>query len=304
MERVTKANRKSRSARVKKIPKARLHLRPGKPIGPELRKVALLQIGSSLLALKGNNALPDRVHDVRTYIKKLRAILHLASPVISKRHREHAAALLRNAAARLAPLRDSEVLLRTLDNLLEEHVFFADSFSSLRAGLADTAEQRRRNDAKKIPLVLGCLRKLKASVEEWPLEKLEAGDLKNRIRRSYRRGRIAMKHCCSEAEPDAFHLWRKQVKLLWYQLRITAPFWKNQAADLIDTTDKIGQLAGEERDLSLLRDALEKRAGQPEIGLLGDRIFSILPQLRREALDTGIEFYRSKPRSFVHDLDL
>lgn len=287
-----------------KISKPRLHLRPGRPTGAELRKVALLQIETSLKALKGNNVSPDRVHDVRTYIKKLRAILQLASPVISKRQREHASALLRDAATRLAPLRDSEVLLRTLDDLLEESGLSVDAFSSLRAGLADTAEQRRRNDSKRIPLVLGYLRKLRDSLEKWPFHKLQGGDLKNRIRRSYRRGRIALKLCSSTPDANAFHLWRKQVKLLWYQLRITAPFWKNQGADLIDTTGRIGELAGEERDLTLLGDALEPRAQHREIQLLRDRISSVLPSLRHQALEAGADFYASKPKSFVRDLDL
>ena len=283
--------------------KARLHLRHGKPFGPELRKVALLQIEAALKALHGNNVSPDPVHDARTYIKKLRAILQLVAPVMSKKQRELPISHLREAASRLGPLRDSEVRIRTLDSLLEKTGLPVDDYASLRAGLADVAKQRRHNDARRIPGVLASLRELRDISEAWPLDDLQGKDLKRRIRRSYRRGRTTLDLCSTTPDPDPFHLWRKQVKQLWYQLRITALFWKDEAADLIAATDKIGQLAGDERDLTLLRETLRLGPQGKATSLLIEKIDGLLPPLRRDAVEAGRSFYENRPKLFVAALE-
>lgn len=292
----------SRSGK-KRRAKARLHLRHGKPCGSELRRVALLQIDAALESLRGNKVSPEAVHDARTYIKKLRAILQLASPVMSKKQRDQPTLLLREAAMRLAPLRDSEVRILTLDSLLEKTGLPVDDYASLRAGLADVSKQRRHNDARRIPGVLASLRELRDSSEVWPLDDLDGKDLKRRIRRSYRRGRATLDLCSTTRDPDSFHLWRKQVKQLWYQLRITAPYWKDEAADLIASTDNIGQLAGDERDLTLLRETLRLGPQGKTTSLLVERINGLLPHLRRDAMDAGRSFYEKRPKHFVEDLE-
>jgi CHAD domain-containing protein len=287
-----------------KASKPRLHLRPRGRCGPELGKVALLQIDAALLALHGNDVSPDSVHDARTYIKKLRAILQLASPVLSGKQRDLTTRLLREAAARLAPLRDSEVLVLTLDALLGKADLPADDYAALHAGLANVAKQHRHNDARRIPGVLNRLGELRKRVGSWPLDRLEGNDLKRMVRRSYRRGRSALDLCSSTPSPDLFHLWRKQVKHLWYHLRITAPYWKGEARDLIAVTGRIGQLAGDERDLTLLGEFVKHgprgRAHQALMAEIEDR----LPSLRNKAIEAGAEFYGHKPRIFVRDLDL
>jgi len=293
----------SGTGKEKKSSKARLQMRPGKPCGPELRKIVLLQIEAALEALHGNNVSPDSVHDARTYIKKLRAVLHLASPVMSRKQREQPTRHLRESAVRLGPLRDSEVRVRTLDSLLEQTGLPLDDYASLRAGLADVAKQRRHNDARRIPGVLASLRELRDAAESWPLDGLEGKDLKRRIRRSYRRGRTALDLCSATMDPDPFHLWRKQVKQLWYQLRITAPYWKDKATELIVATARIGQLVGNERDLTLLGETLKLGPQGKATSLLLGKIAELLPSLRRDAVMAGHAFYETRPKHFVENLE-
>jgi len=294
----------SGTGREKKTSKARLHLRHGKPFGQELRKVALLQIEAALEALHGNNVFPDPVHDARTYIKKIRAILQLASPVMSRKQRELPSRHLREASMRLAPLRDSEVRVRTLDSLLEQTGLPVDDYASLRAGLADVAKQRRQNDSRRIPSILSSLREIRNAAKSWPLDDLEGKDLKRRIRRSYRRGRTSLDLCIATPDSGPFHLWRKQVKQLWYQLRITAPYWKDEAIGLIAAAGRIGQLAGDERDLTLLSEVLGVGPQGKGTSLLQEKISELLPSLRLEAVTSGQAFYESRPRIFVEDLEI
>lgn len=300
---MNRRDRHSTQAKGRKGGKPRLHLHRGKPCGRELRKIALLQIDAVLRELRGNNVSPGPVHDARTYIKKVRAILQLSAVSLCRKEREQFTRLLRKAAVRLAPLRDSEVRVRTLDSLLKRTGLPAKGYASLRARLAGMAERERNNAARRIPEVLRFLRILRDSVADLPADTLHGKDLKRRLRRTYRRGRASLDLCRAKPDPEAFHQWRKQVKQLWYQLRITSEYWSSCAADLIGITGRIGDLAGEERDLTLLDETLALQPWSESTALLRKKISELRPLLRREAVKAGLTLYGRRSGSFVEDLD-
>jgi CHAD domain-containing protein len=252
--------------------------------------------------LKGNNVSPDAVHNARTYIKKVRAIIQLASPALDRPLREKLLGLLRDASARTGPLRDSEVQVGTFDLLMEQGGFASGEFDSLRNGLADVAKQRRINDVRQIPRVICSLASVRDSLPEWPLDSLGSKDLRRRIRRTYRRGRTALELCATTRDPEDFHLWRKLVKQLWYQLRITTPYWQDHRK-LISETEKIGELAGTERDFALLATTLSNGPRSRAARLLVECISRTLPTLRKEAMEAGERFYDPRPKAFMRALD-
>ena len=283
--------------------KPRLRLHRDRPCGRELRKIALLQIDAALRELRGNNVASGPVHDARTYIKKVRAILKLSAASMRRKERDRLTRLLRKAAGRLAPVRDSEVRVRTLDSLLERANLPVERYASLREGLAGLAGRERLNAVGRIPEVLQCLRILRDLVAEGPWEDLHGKELKRRLRRTYRRGRISLELCRTKPDPEAFHRWRKQVKQLWYQLRITSEYWSSGAADLIETTGKIGELAGEERDLTLLAETLARHPRRESTARLRKKISERRSMLRREAVKAGLSLYGKRPGIFVEALD-
>jgi hypothetical protein len=284
--------------------KPRLELRRGESFGKGLRKLAELQLDAAMQELKGNNVSPDAVHNARTYIKKVRAIIQLASPSMARPLRESLLDHLREASARTGPLRDSEVRVRTFDLLLEQGGFPPGEFTSLRNGLADVAKQRRINDVRQIPRVIRSLACVRDSLPEWPLESLASKDLRRRIRRTYRRGRTALELCATTRDPEDFHLWRKLVKQLWYQLRITVPYWEKNGGPLIAATGRIGELAGTERDYTMLGNSLSTGPKTKGSALLQECISRVLPKLRKEAMDAGEHFYEPRPKAFMTGLDL
>jgi CHAD domain-containing protein len=284
--------------------KPRLHMHKGKAFGNELKAISSLQLEAGLSELKGNNVSPEAIHNARTYIKKVRAILQLTAASIPRPRREKLLHYLGEASSRMGPLRDSEVHLQTFDLLLEQCRLPSDQFSSLRAGLADVAKQRRLNGTRQIPRVISTLRSIRDSVQDWPIDDLSAKDLRRRIRRTYRRGRTTLDLCSSTDEPDEFHRWRKLVKQLWYQLRITAPYWPHDSEELITATGKIGHLAGTERDFTLLAAILAKGPKSKNSALLQEAVEKLLPDLRKKAIASGEVLYSRKPKVFVEDLDL
>ena len=85
-----------------RLGKLRFHLRLGEPIGEELKIIARLHLEKSLDELSGNNVSPEPVHEARTSIKKVRAVIHLASPALGSVRRNLISELLHDAAMRLA----------------------------------------------------------------------------------------------------------------------------------------------------------------------------------------------------------
>jgi len=283
--------------------KPRLELRKGECFQKGLRKLARLQLDAALEELKGNNFSPDAVHNARTYIKKVRAIIQLASPAMDRPLREKLLALLRDASARTGPLRDSEVQVGTFDLLMEQGGFASGEFDSLRNGLADVAKQRRLNDARQMPRVVRDLASVRDYLAECPLDTLDSKNLHRRILRTYRRGRIALDLSATTRDADDFHLWRKLVKQLWYQLRITTPYWQDHRK-LISETEKIGELAGTERDFTLLAATLSNGPRSKAATLLVECVSRTLPTLRKEAMEAGERFYEPRPKVFMRALDL
>lgn len=290
-----------------KIPggaKLRLHLRPGEPIGEELKTIACHHLEKARAELEGNNVSPEPIHEARTAIKKVRAVVQLASPALGSVRRNLVSDQLHDASIRLALLRDSEVQVQTLDLLLESDGLLPEEFSSLRGGLADIAKQRRLNDVRQIPRVRGFLEEALRSTRQWPLESLQGTDVRRRVRRIYRRGRSLLELARANDDPDVFHAFRKTVKQLWYAIRITSRFWPEDGADLIHELGLMGELAGKERDFTLLSRTLRQGPSNKASLHLIRKLDEEAPKLREATLTAASAFYDPRPKVFVETLDL
>jgi CHAD domain-containing protein len=277
----------------------RLHLRPGKPPGEEICKLTALQLEAAIGSLSGGNVSPEPVHTARTSIKKARALLQLAAPGLGSIRLRHVADLLRNASSKLAPLRDSEVQVQTLDLLAEAEGLAPEECATLRAGLIDIAKQSRINGARQIPRVIALLEEVHDSVPEWPLDHLEMKDLRRRVRRIYRRGRVTLDLCRESQDTELFHAFRKTVKQLWYALRITAHLWPDEARDLIHELGWLGELAGKERDDTLLETTLRHGPRNLASQQLLQALSRERPNLRLAVLTGASRLYDQRPKDFA-----
>ena len=284
--------------------KPRFHLRLGKPIGGELQIIARLQLEAALSQLAENNVSPEPVHEAKTAIKKVRTVIQLASPALGSVHRKLLSDLLHDAMIRLGPLRDAEVQVQTLDLLLETEGLMPEDFSSLRAGLADIAKQRRSNDMRQIPRVRESLGEILTLVNRWLLDPLQGKDVSRRVRRIYRRGRSLLDLCQVSDDSEVFHNFRKTVKQLWYSIRITARFWPEQGDYLIHELGLMGELAGKERDFTLLACTLRQGPANKASQYLIERLGEKLPKLRRATLTAASTFFEPRPKAFVGPLNL
>jgi CHAD domain-containing protein len=284
--------------------KPRLWIRRREATGEALRTLATLQLDAALTELRGKNVSPDAVHNARTYIKKIRSLIQLGAPTMGSAWRDRLRKKLREAAAVLGPMRDSDVRVQSLDEVIRKAGLPAVRFDSIRSRLIDESGKRRSKDRRQIPRVERILREIRKTVPEWPLDKMDGKKIIRRVRRTYRRGRISLDLCSSSGNSVDFHAWRKLVKQLWYQLRITSHFWPDHALNRIRDIDLIGELAGKERDYTLLGKTLKRLQDAPCRTLLVNRINTIIVTLRKKSISEGFRFYEERPKVFVKKLSI
>jgi CHAD domain-containing protein len=245
------------------------------------------------------------VHDVRKDAKKLRALLRLLQPGIDRDLRRDENAAVAQIARGLSGSRDAEVLAGLADDLrihaagqAPEPTFAAihDAFAA-RVGGSDDVEAP-------IATAVTGLEALRDRIAQWPLGEVDNGTLIAGLTRSYTRGREELARVRKHPDdPEQRHEWRKRVKDLWYQERLLRDSWpgvlKAQAEALAD----LGELLGDEHDLSVLRDQLTAPDGvgatlavdlAPVVAAIDRR----RAQLQRDALALGARVYAEKPAAF------
>ena len=171
---------------------------------------------------------------------------------------------IRDAAKDLSALRDAEALLETYARL---QVRFAGEVDWRRlVGVRRALVARRRELAgdgtlpERIAAFGEELRAVRGRLPSWKLADLQFGDLAPGFERAYRRGRKAMR--AIEAAPcdERFHEWRKRAKDHRYHLELLRDLWPAQVKARRAEVRALGDLLGDEHDLSVLRATLEAEA--------------------------------------------
>jgi CHAD domain-containing protein len=293
-----------------------------------LRRMAIAQAGMAIEQLEGAEprTTGKAVHETRKAIKRLRTIVRLLESQLGKDAcaREHAA--LRAAAAALADARDAEVMLATLEGLIERHPRALKGKGQIRRLQArlradrDRAEMQLHDPASRVSPA-NELRAFQARAGAWHLTgrpgiaAIDAG-----LKRIYRQGRRRRRRVArgKGGRMRAMHQWRKRVKDLRYAAEILerpVPAKKGSRSrqaraqakwihGLAVRADQLGELLGEEHDLAVLGQWLRaegKRAGVRRAmrRRLEKLISARRAELRRRALRDGKRLYRRSPKKFL-----
>jgi CHAD domain-containing protein len=196
----------------------------------------------------------ESVHDARKRCKKIRALSRLVRPAIGDAyHRTNEA--FRDAARELSAIRDAQVLVETLDNLVSSAPTV---LAPVRVDAARSEAVARREQAGDRALGVGgpmerarALARLgRQHVAAWQVEDDEA--VFEGLRKTYRRAVEARSRCTEEPTTGSFHEWRKRVKYHRHHLELlrdTEPAlvepWAGRLHDLSDAL-------GDDHDLSEL----------------------------------------------------
>ncbi len=289
------------------IPYADVRIGIGEPIGVGVRRVGLAQFDRAITGLAGPD-LGEGVHTTRKALKRLRALLALARRPLGKTETRRADVVLRDTGRRLAPARDADVLVETLDGLVVGvEIEGAGALRSELVAARDVAFVRGVGDPEVRTEVMEMIGEARRNWDGDPVGESLAGmpdaAVEDGLHRTYRRGLRRMARALDRGSEVDFHEWRKAVKGLRYQLETLSTAWPDVIGGMAETAYELGEILGTEHDLAVLGTEIEGRdpVGDASAFLL-DRIAASRCDLRTAARPLGMRVFAEEPDAFVRRL--
>jgi CHAD domain-containing protein len=230
-----------------------------------LRRVAHEQLDKALGELDDDGlGLHESVHQVRKRCKKLRALARLVRGAFDDYSDVNGA--LRDAARRVSDLRDAEVFVETIDEVIEPHAEVVDAraLSPIREAFVGHREGLVRlhaGEEERLELLRADLLRVKDAVDDWQLDEDGYDAVAKGLAKTYGRARDAMGAAYDEPRAERFHEWRKRVKYHRYHVRLLQDLWTGPMAALRAELHRLSDLLGDAHDLSELSRAVEERLG-------------------------------------------
>lgn len=287
-----------------------LKIKPGERVGNAIERSARDELRAAAKAIDDEaQPLGERVHEVRTATKKLRALTRLVRPA-SGRPSRRADRRLRKIARAVSAVRDAEVLLDTLDGLVAELPGpRGDSLGEARARFAARLERRARPfvDEEEARRLRRRLRKERRRVRRWAPSGNRWRAIGRGFSDGYRRARRTMSAAYDEGRPAAareaaFHDWRRAVKSHRHQTQLLSAISPARLGGRLGDLDTLGELLGDEHDLTVLAEALRRERSCFSKAGDCDRVLAALDdrrrRLREQALPLGVKLFADRPRDF------
>ncbi|HWL75440.1 MAG TPA: CHAD domain-containing protein, partial [Burkholderiaceae bacterium] len=283
-----------------------LHQR--KHIEDELTKIVRQQLRNTAHALTTTSAgsqFQSAVHESRKSIKKVRAVAAVLTQAGAKLPRKDRRRV-KSAARALSRVRDSTAIIDTFDRVRRRYPkqLPRHTYDILRRGLV-AARDRNESRAQRDGVVAEAaerLEKTRKSAKKWTSPSIKWPDMIAIVTASYRRSRNAMKRARVTGQSATLHRWRKELKTLWYQLRLARPLTTG-VAPLIAELNRLETELGDDHNLVVLaatlrgcRDLRSLRAEMRQI----DRLAARMRQpLRRRAFTLGRRLHVRTPEAFA-----
>ncbi|HET9956874.1 MAG TPA: CHAD domain-containing protein [Polyangiaceae bacterium] len=274
-------------------------IRAGEPIQSAAARTARKQLARAVEALD-DPALPlaDKVHEVRTTIKKVRALLRLVRPRVGK-HFVKPNRKLRDLARKLSPLRDAQVLFDTCARLASAAPHQAKpEFSRILEALAHqlaqaTAEFLSNRDA--LPELRKNLLRARRRVGTWATHARGYTALGPGFIVSYSRARDRMRELAPHSSGAQYHEWRKAIKTYRYQFGLLEVMWPVAMREQAEKLEKLGELLGHEHDLSVLESRLGSHAPGDPSAARADAAQLVSPRSHAESAALGADPESASP---------
>ena len=278
-----------------------------KHIERQLIKIVRHELRDTAHALSTNDGstLETAVHESRKGVKKVRAIaafLEQAGARLPRKDRKR----LKRAARALSRIRDSAAIIETFDRVrrrypkqLSEH-----TYSVLRRGLVG-ARDREHERAQRDGVVGDAAERLattRRAAKHWTAPSIGVSAISEIVALSYRRSRAAMKRARATGQSATLHRWRKEVKTLWYQLRLAKPLTVG-VAPLVAGLERLETQLGEDHNLvvlaATLRGCRDLRTMRADIRQVGRLALRVRQPLRKRAFALGSRLHVRTPKAFA-----
>ena len=246
----------------------------------------------------------EDLHQVRLAIKRLRAILRLLRPLVSKTFFKRENARLRSAARRLARLRDLAVARRTLEQVtdkLASHSQNAAVQEVFEIFLAQTPASSRYDEDRESALRLAAraLAQTRRAFHALSLPDRGWKTIEPGLKKMYRQNRTWMKCASSSDKDEDFHEWRKRVKYYFYLLKMLTPIWPSRLGKTVKHLDCLQDKLGKDHDLAVLKSFLVKHLSnlgyRTPVGQVVQYLKKRSAKLRKQSMALGKILFDDKP---------
>lgn len=282
----------------------------GEYLAAGLQRVGLEQLDHAVAALT-TLRVDIGIHEARKALRRVRAVLRLVRDPLGDRVYRTENVTLRDAGRLIGGSRDATVMVETVAGLsfLYRDVLQPGAFDVLRAHLLERDKLvRRRIAGSRIDEVVGTLSSTRVRFAAWPRTTLDEGfdQVAGGLTRVYRRGRNRMADAYRLETPEAFHVWRKRVRYLRFQMTLLQRMWPRLQKGIINDLGHLADALGAEHDLAELYRLLEE---EPEMlpddnarHLLQGLLLRNRARLQAAAQPVGARLYAEEPADFVRRL--
>ena len=245
------------------------------------------------------------VHETRRCLKRLRALLQLVREAVGDTIYDRDRRYLRDVGQCLSALRDAAARQQTLDSLQNQaaNALSEKSWQAVRKGV-----RGRQPRAEKILLAVAAkLKVARSRIMNWPLEAANEPLLRKALRKSYRRGRRAMKVALAQPQAEHLHEWRKRVNQLRHQLRILQTLELVTEKKRLQRCRDLAQALGSYNDLAVLAvrlSQLQLAERTSELHALAQLIQTAQAEDEATAKQLGARLYRRSAKAFLKSLSL
>jgi CHAD domain-containing protein len=248
----------------------------------------------------------EYVHNVRTTIKRLRALLRLIRPVVGETFFNRENARLRKAGRRLAVARDAEVARETLKTLpVSGDPEKKQAVAAALAGL-ESKDGARTDIGDALNEIRKDLEQTKRNLQQLQLVKGEWEVVETGLQDVYRQSRKRMDRALQDGGDEAFHKWRIRVKNLLYELELLEPVWPKRMDKMTSRLSKLQDKIGCDHDIAVLKGLLRKTpqrfGGTEAVEGLIRCLDGKSRKLRQAAEPLSEKIFAEKPRRFVRKL--
>jgi CHAD domain-containing protein len=249
----------------------------------------------------------ETVHQVRKRCKKLRGLIRLVRPEFKDYQQENQ--FFRDAARELSYVRDAQSMIECFDRLVDHYAeqVNREAFASIRRQLAER-RQRIADDRvdldKRLDQFLAKMREARQRIDSWKVKDDGFAAVEGGLRKTFGRGRRALREAYENPGDACFHEFRKRTKYHWYHVRLLRPIWGDMLSVQCQAADDLSDLLGGDHDLAVFRTTLlaepdqfgSEADTQAFVGLIDRRRI----ELQAEARPLGERLFAEKPAQLAH----
>jgi CHAD domain-containing protein len=251
--------------------------------------------------------LAEQIHGVRTAIKKVRAAARMVGPQMRRAHKENRR--LRKIARSVGDLREAEVILGTLDDLGRAWPGKQpESLRKLRAYFSSRLHEAERSfrHGHGFGKIRRSLRRARRRARRWTKTANDWGSVGPGVVEQYRRSRERMAQAYRARSGEAFHAWRRSVKSHRHQVHTLLEIWPQELPHREEELGRLGDLLGEEHDLTVFEAALGQAPPAVIAAADRDKLLTLAhrrrDQRREQAKTIGARLFRESAAAFERRL--